>query len=366
MPDGGASLVVALGERTYPIHIRPELAGLGAAVAATLPRARRVAVVTNPVVGALYGAATQESLRAAGLEPVLLELPDGEAHKTVQTWAQLVEDLLDARIDRETPVLALGGGVTGDVVGFAAASVLRGVPLVQVPTTLLAMVDSSVGGKTAVNARRGKNLVGAFYQPALVYAPLETLQTLDAAEIRSGLGEVVKHGLLQDPALLELCEQQAAAILAREAGVLARLVAGCCRVKAAVVAQDERETGLRAILNLGHTVGHALEAVLGYGTMRHGECVALGLVAEARWAAQRGDCDAAVPARIVRALEGLGIAVSAPSWVTLMAMDAAAGADKKVVRGTLTTAILEDVGRVRLEQVPTTEIAAMMAQLVEC
>ncbi|MFT5685617.1 MAG: 3-dehydroquinate synthase [Myxococcota bacterium] len=355
-------LTVELGERAYPIHVVDEgLSGLGVAVAAQLPPGR-VAVVTNPVVGALYLEEAMESLAAAGFEPFSVMIPDGEANKTIATWHALVEDLLAARMTRSTPIIALGGGVTGDITGYAAASVLRGCPLVQVPTTLLSMVDSSVGGKTGVNSPRGKNLIGAFYQPRLVYAAMQTLTTLDIAEIRSGLGEVIKHGLLQDPELFTLCETRPDAILALDPDVMRTLVVGCCRVKADVVAADEREGGIRAILNLGHTVGHAIENALGYGEMRHGECVGIGMLAEARWAVEERGCDATVPIRLRACMERLQMPVRAPS-IEPEQLIAAARADKKLSRGTLTTAILETIGRVRLERIPSGEILSMLARL---
>ncbi len=353
---------VDLGGRAYPIYVvAAGLEGLGDAVAEALP-AGPIVVVTNPVVGALYLDACMASLRSAGFSPTSVEIPDGEAFKTVDTWHRLVLDLLGTGLRRSTPVVALGGGVTGDIAGFAAASALRGVPLVQVPTTLLSMVDSAVGGKTGVNVPAGKNLVGAFYQPRLVYAAMHTLRTLDPAEVRSGLGEVVKHGVLRDPVLFSLCEERAADARALDSDVIAEMVVRSCRVKAAVVAADERETGLRAVLNLGHTVGHAVENVLGYGTLRHGECVGLGLVAEARWAAQRGDCSAATADRIATTVRRLGLPL-APPPVDPAALIAAAGYDKKAARGMLTTAVVERIGAVRLERVAFTEVPKMLSQL---
>lgn len=352
-------------DRAYPIVLWDGgLERLGQTLLEIFP-AGRAFLVTNPVVGALYGDAAAQSLEAAGFSVITLQIPDGEAHKTVQTWMGLVEALLNAGIDRRTPVIALGGGVTGDIVGFAAATAMRGVPLVQVPTTLLAMVDSSVGGKTGVNSPRGKNLIGAFHQPSLVFAPLRTLQTLDDAELRCGLGEAIKHGVLDDVEIMRLCAANATEILNRDPSVLGELVERCCRVKASVVAQDEREAGVRALLNLGHTVGHAIERALGYGQMRHGECVALGLVAEARWAVARGDCDAKIVRDIVDVLDTLEMSTTPPKGLDVAALVAAAGADKKLSRGTLSTAILEKMGQARLERVPASEIPAMMAQLLE-
>ncbi|MFT4978903.1 MAG: 3-dehydroquinate synthase [Myxococcota bacterium] len=353
------------GGRDYPIVISAGgIEGLGAAFRER-SAATRACIVTNPVVGALYLDGAVESLAGVGCSTICLEIPDGESHKTIETWLALVESMLAAGVDRKTPVIALGGGVTGDVVGFAAASVMRGVPLFQVPTTLLAMVDSSVGGKTAVNSARGKNLIGAFYQPELVFAPLQTLQTLDVAELRCGLGEVIKHGLLEDVEIIRLCRDQVPEILGLDGAVMGELVERCCAVKAAVVVADERERGLRAVLNLGHTVGHAIEQALGYGAMRHGECVAIGLVAEARWAVARGDCAPGAVVELLAVIEGLGLSSRPPAGLDAAQLVAAAQADKKLSRGTLTTAILEEVGRARLERVPASEISAMMAQLLE-
>lgn len=353
------------GGRGYPIEISlGGLEGLGAAVL-EVAAGGRVFVVTNPVVGALYRDAAVQSLTAVGFSVTCLEIPDGERHKTLSTWTRLVEELLSAGIRRHSLVIALGGGVTGDIVGFAAASVLRGVPLVQVPTTLLAMVDSSVGGKTAVNGARGKNLIGAFYQPRMVFAPLRTLETLDDAELRCGLGEVVKHGILDDVSIIEACESQASRILSRSPQVIHDLVLRCCQVKAAVVAADEREQGVRAVLNLGHTVGHAIERALGFGTMRHGECVAIGLLAETRWAVDRGDCAASALPRLDALMCGLGLPNGVPDGLDSAALVEAASADKKLSHGTLVTGIVEDIGNVRLARVSFEEVPRMMAQLLE-
>jgi 3-dehydroquinate synthase len=353
-------LEVALGARSYPILVHPGgFEGLGAAVGEALGP-RRVVLVSNPTVERLHGAAARASLAAAGIAVDAVEVPDGEAEKTVESWARLVDALLELRVDRRTPLLALGGGVTGDLVGFAAATVLRGVPLVAVPTTLLAMVDSAVGGKTGVNARQGKNLVGAFHQPSLVYAAIASLSTLPPAELRCGLGEVVKHGILGDPSLFTLCEERAADVLAGDPALMVDLVVRNCRVKAAVVAADEREEGLRAVLNLGHTVGHAFETALGHGALRHGECVALGLVGEVAWAARGGRCSPQLPARLVRTLQGLGLPVQPPSLDPALVL-AAAGVDKKVAHGTLATAVVRDVGHVELERIPLSRLAELFA-----
>ncbi len=287
----GATVTVELGDRRYDVRLEQRWAGLGAALVEALPgqvRAGRCALVSNPVVEALYRAEVEAELAAAGWEVRYVGVPDGEANKTLEVWAGLVGGLIGAGVDRRTPVLALGGGVTGDMAGFAAATALRGVPLVQLPTTLLAMVDASVGGKTGVNVPEGKNLVGAFWQPSLVWAALGSLATLPAAEFRCGLGEVVKHAVISGEAALARCEELADRLRAREPEAVAEVVASSVREKARIVALDEREGGLRAILNLGHTLGHGLEAVAGYGRIAHGEAVVLGMIGVLRYARARG------------------------------------------------------------------------------
>ena len=341
-------LIVSLGARSYPILLG-ELDGLGAAVSARL-RPGRCAVVSDSNVAPRYGEAACASLRAAGFEPSLHAFPAGEANKNLDTWQALVEAVLSSGVDRATPLLALGGGVVGDMAGFAAATLLRGLPLVQVPTTLLAMVDSSVGGKTGVNASMGKNLVGAFHQPELVFAPMDTLASLPDAELRCGLGEVVKHALLADPTLFAWLESEGARLVAREEAALRHAVWRCCAIKAAIVARDERESGERALLNLGHTVGHAIEAVAGYGAWRHGEAVGLGLVIEARCAASLGLAPPWLPDRVAALLRSLGLPDAAPA-LGIAALRRAMAFDKKRTRGTLTVALPMDIGRAELHAV---------------
>jgi 3-dehydroquinate synthase len=326
--------------------------------------ARRAFVVTDTTVGPLYARAVVDALAGGDVVATVVEVAEGEARKDLDGWRALVEGLLAAGIDRKSVVLALGGGGVGDLAGFAAATVLRGVPLVQVPTSLLAMVDSSVGGQTGVNAAGGKNLVGAFHQPRLVYAALDTLRTLAARELRSGLGEVVKHGLIRDEELFAFLERRADVVLEGEPDALRELVERSIRVKAAVIAADEREQGLRTILNFGHTVGHALEAALGLGELSHGECVGMGMLAEARWAVDRGACAAGVVGRIRGLLERLGMRTSPPRFDP-KALEMAAGIDKKVAHGILATAVLERVGWARHEEIPGANetIARMLGSL---
>ena len=356
------ALTVPSSSGSYPIYLADSgFSGLGPALAAAGLGAQ-VVVVSNPVVGALYRGGVADAL-ADGRRIVLhAEIPDGEAHKTLETWGALVEDLLALGVDRGTAVLALGGGVTGDIAGFAAATALRGLPLVVLPTTLLAMVDSAVGGKTGVNCRAGKNGVGAFHAPSLVYAALDTLRTLPAAELRCGLGEVVKHGLIGDPGLLDLCRTEAGAILDGDPALLRALVARSCTVKAAVVGADEREAGDRMILNLGHTVGHALETALGFGALRHGEAVAIGLLAEARWAAARRACGPDVVSTIEAVIDALGLPDHPPP-IARAAVLAAAAFDKKRASGILRIPYIRSVGHAELLAIPASEIPGIFDHL---
>ncbi|MES2642552.1 MAG: 3-dehydroquinate synthase [Myxococcota bacterium] len=356
---------VAVAGAAYDVVVADTFAGLGAAMA-ELRAPGRCVVVTNPVVGPLHAAALEAELRGAGWLPERLDVPDGEAHKTLASWQGLVEGLLVARVDRHTPVLALGGGVTGDLVGFAAATVLRGLPLVQVPTTLLAMVDSSVGGKTGVNTPHGKNLVGAFHQPELVWAALDTLRTLPDAELRCGFGEVVKHVVIRGEEALAACEALAPALVRRDAVALARMVADSVRTKAEIVAEDPHEAGRRAILNLGHTLGHAVETVCGYGVVRHGEAVALGLLGMTRYAARQGWlADPGLPARLHALCLALGLPTVVPPGVDATALVAAVGFDKKRARGMVRLVVPSAPGRIDLRSLPVEEVPALVRALLE-
>lgn len=349
----------------YQVRLAAGLSGLGAALAELFP-VGRVVVVTNTVVGPLHAEAVERELRGAGWEPVRVTIPDGEERKDATTWLGLVEALLDARVDRRTPVVALGGGVTGDLVGFAAASTNRGLPFVQVPTTLLAMVDASVGGKTGFNTRHGKNLVGAFWQPRLVWAPLSTLETLPDEELRCGLGEVVKHAVIAGEEAFARCEALAPRLVARDPGALATVVADSVRTKAAVVEADPRESGLRATLNLGHTAGHAIEAVAGYGELRHGEAVAMGLVAIARFTRERGWLDqAGLPERLESLLRALQLPVAPPAGLGHDELLAAVGFDKKRARGKLTLAVPVAIGQVELRSLPIEEVGGLIGCLFD-
>jgi 3-dehydroquinate synthase len=306
------SLTIALGERSYSIVIGTEVFDQPATYAA-LPSAQTALIVSNTAVAPLYAARLTQALRGKYPKIHTVVLPDGEACKTWQTLNLIFDALLSNGCDRKTVLFALGGGVVGDMTGFAAASYMRGVPFVQVPTTLLAQVDSSVGGKTAINHPMGKNMIGAFYQPALVVCDLDTLKTLPAREMSAGLAEVIKYGPIADMAFMAWLEEHMQGLRAGDAQLLAYAVRRSCEIKAHVVGVDEREQGLRAILNFGHTFGHAIEAGMGYGAWLHGEAVGCGMVMAARMSKALGLVDEAFVARLQQLIERAGLPTVAPN-----------------------------------------------------
>ncbi|WP_018610632.1 3-dehydroquinate synthase [Uliginosibacterium gangwonense] len=334
---------VALAERAYPIHIGTGLLSQASLLTPFLKRPR-VAIVTNDVVAPLLLNSFAESLRAAGVAVTEIILPDGEAHKDWLTLNMIFDGLLTAHCDRSTTLVALGGGVIGDMTGFAAASYQRGVPFIQIPTTLLSQVDSSVGGKTAINHPLGKNMIGAFYQPRLVLADIDSLKTLPERELKAGLAEVIKYGLIRDPEFLVWLEAHMEALLAYDAEALAYAVERSCINKAEVVVADETEQGERATLNLGHTFGHAIETGLGYGVWLHGEAVATGTIMAAELSARLGMLTAADVARVRRIFERAGLPVvgaklGVERYLELMQHD------KKVADGKLRLILLQALGK---------------------
>jgi len=291
------TLSVALGERSYPIHVGAGLLDRAGLIVPFLAR-KKAAVVTNPTVAAFYLDRVAGVLAREGVEVVRIVVPDGEERKDWRTLNAIFDALLEQRCARDTTLIALGGGVIGDLAGFAAATYQRGVPFVQIPTTLLAQVDSSVGGKTAINHPLGKNMIGAFHQPQAVVADMQTLETLPERELRSGLAEVIKHGLIRDAAFFSWIEAHVDRLLARDPEALEHAVVRSIAIKAEIVGEDERERGLRALLNFGHTFGHAIETGLGYGAWLHGEAVAAGMVMAADLSRQLGYLSQADSARI--------------------------------------------------------------------
>jgi len=308
------SVPVALAERAYNIYIGGGITGQLGAFCRAAELKGVAAVITNPLVASLYLAAVKAALESAGYLVMVVEIPDGEEYKNSATLNQVYDRLISSGLDRGSFIVALGGGVVGDLAGFAAATFLRGIPFVQVPTTLLAQVDSSVGGKTGINHRLGKNLIGAFYQPALVVADLDTLDTLAEREFLCGVAETLKYGVVLDRELFAYLAASVEAVIAREKKTLEHIVAAACRIKAAVVASDERETGRRAVLNFGHTIGHAVETLLGYGVLKHGEAVAIGMVQAARLSCQRGHSTAAELAQVENLVRSFGLATELPSF----------------------------------------------------
>src|SRR5258708_7197427 len=334
---------VGLGDRGYPIYIGE---GLLARAELLLPHLsqRKVSVVTNTTVASLYLERCSSALRSSGVEIGRVVLPDGEEHKNWQTLNAIFDALLSNRCERKSTIIALGGGVVGDLAGFAAASYRRGVPFIQVPTTLLAQVDSSGGGKTAINHPLGKNMIGAFYQPRMVLADTALLDTLPARELSAGLAEVIKYGLIMDLPFLEWLEANMDQLKGRDPSALGYAVTRSCQNKAAVVAADERESGERALLNLGHTFGHAIEAGLGFGTWLHGEAVAAGTILAARLSERMGLLAAEDVVRRARLFRCAGLPVEAPSLGQDRYLDLM-GHDKKVENGRLRLVLLQSLGK---------------------
>jgi 3-dehydroquinate synthase len=306
------NLTIKLDTRSYDIRIGSGLIASAGSACKKVGLSGRAAIISNTTVAPLYAAQLTESLQQSGFETHLIKIPDGEEYKTLATLGTVYNALLEAGIDRHDFIIALGGGVVGDLAGFAAATWLRGIPFVQIPTTLLAQVDSSVGGKTGVDHSSGKNLIGAFYQPALVLADLDTLQTLSKRHYCAGLAEVVKYGMVLDANLFAKLEANTGQLLARDIKLLAEVVAICCNLKAKVVEQDERESGIRAILNYGHTLGHAFETLGNYRDFVHGEAVAIGMMFAAEISRKHGFADAADRDRLIALLQALQLPLTPP------------------------------------------------------
>ena len=342
-------LTVGLGERSYDIVLGRGLIDRAGALLAPVIRRKRAVIVTDAHIAPLYLARFAASLGAAGIAHEAIVLPPGEATKDFAHFAQLCEDILALGVERATPIVALGGGVIGDLAGFAAASLLRGLDLVQVPTTLLAQVDSSVGGKTAIDTRHGKNLVGAFHQPVLVLADIDTLATLPRRELLAGYAEVAKYGLIRDRGFFDWLEGEGAALVAGDAALRQRAVSVSCAAKAAIVAADERESGERALLNFGHTFGHALETAIGFGDkLLHGEAVALGMQLAFDLSARLGFCRPEAATRLRRHLAAIGLPTS-PAELAGGAFEATVllahmRKDKKVADGQITLILARDIG----------------------
>ena len=335
------SLKVNLGERSYPICIGDNLLDQHELLTQHIP-GNSALIVSNEVVAPLYMDRVEAALK--DFKYHTLVLPDGEEYKNLETLNTIYDALLSNRLDRNTTLIALGGGVIGDITGFAAASYQRGVHLIQIPTTLLSQVDSSVGGKTAVNHPLGKNMIGAFYQPKTVIADTQTLNTLDDRQLSAGIAEVIKYGLIRDLPFLEWLEDNMDKLLARDSQTLSHAIERSCQNKAEVVAADERESGQRALLNLGHTFGHAIETGMGYGRWLHGEAVGCGMVMAARMSEKLGWISAADVDRVTDLIEKAQLPVKAPGEMSVERFLELMAVDKKVSDGVLKLVLFKDIG----------------------
>jgi len=335
------TLTVDLGERSYPIYIGQALLGTPDLLTQHIG-SRQVMVVSNETIAPLYLQAVLD--RLADFTTATVILPDGEQYKTLDTLNMIFSALLEHRFNRDCTLVALGGGVVGDITGFAAASYQRGVPFLQIPTTLLAQVDSSVGGKTGVNHPQGKNMIGAFHQPHCVLIDTNTLDTLDDRQLAAGLAEVIKYGLIHDVGFFGWLETNMEALKARDKQALEYAIERSCAIKAAMVAADERESGVRALLNLGHTFGHAIETGTGYGTWLHGEAVAAGMLMAADLSARHGWLPADAVARTARLLQQAGLPTAPPEEISEAQFMQLMAVDKKVVGGNLRLVLLKSLG----------------------
>ena len=342
------TLTVDIKDQPYPIHIGAGLLDRADLITPHLAQ-KRVAIVTNTTVGTLYSARLRAALAASGVESFEIVLPDGEIHKNWQTLNQIFDQLIEKRCERKTTLIALGGGVVGDMTGFAAATYQRGVPYIQIPTTLLAQVDSAVGGKTAINHPQGKNMIGAFYQPKLVLADTQTLDTLSNREFSAGMAEVIKYGLIRDLPFFEWLETNVDKVMLREPEALVEVIYESCRNKSEVVTQDEREEGIRAILNFGHTFGHAIETATGYTEWLHGEAVSMGMYLAISASQKLGFLRNADLTRAKTLLNAANlptkpVELGAERYISLMSHD------KKVSSGTITLILLKMLGQAYCEK----------------
>ena len=361
-PHGSASVLrVDLGERSYQVHVGAGLLARAGDLIARATASSRVFIITNPIVDRLHGDNLRRGLIGASTETILV--PAGERQKSLRRAALLYDRLLESGADRHSVIVAFGGGVIGDLAGFVAATYMRGVPYVQAPSTLLAQVDASVGGKVAVDHPRAKNLIGAFYQPCVVIADADVLQTLPAREYRSGMAEVIKHAAIADAELFEWLRLNANAVAAREPAAVAYMVQRNCEIKANVVRQDERESGMRAVLNFGHTVGHALEALGGYRAFRHGEAVAVGMVAAARVSVATGRLSSGEADEIERLLELYRLPRRIPGFSVAQILTAMR-ADKKAATGAPRFVLPLALGRAEFgAEAPEDAVARVLADL---
>ncbi len=341
---------VELAERSYDIAIGSNiLEGIGDNLK-SFGLSPKIVIVSNPIVFQLYGEHVSNSVKKAGFDLLIVTIPDGEGYKDLLWVQHIYDELLRHRLDRLSALIALGGGVTGDITGFAASTYMRGISYIQIPTTLLAQVDSSVGGKTGVNHKRGKNMIGTFWQPRLVWIDVETLKTLPERELLAGIAEVIKYGVIQDKELFDFLEVNRDKILNLDKDALTHIIKRSCEIKAEVVSKDEREAGLRAILNYGHTIGHAIETATEYRKYLHGEAVAIGMCAEARLSQMLNFIDRDQVLRIKDLVDSYGLPAEVPADIDLNSIFSSMQLDKKAVAGELKFILPEKIGSVRIHK----------------
>ncbi len=341
---------VRLGDRTYSILIGSGIFDKTGSTLSKVAKSKRVAIISNRKVDKLFGGICRNSLEKSGFNVSTLALPDGERFKNLAQIEKIYKFLVKENFDRSDTIVALGGGVVGDMAGFAAATYMRGITFVQAPTTLLAQVDSSVGGKTGVDFPGGKNLIGAFYQPATVIADISALQTLPEREFRCGMAEVIKYGIIKDRNLFSFLEKNVGIIRKRKVSPLKKIVAASCRIKADVVERDEREAGVRALLNYGHTFGHAIETALGFQKLKHGEAVAIGMVQAARFSCRVGLASDATVKKISNLIKAYGLPVSMPASLTPQEVVAGMKHDKKIICGRIRFVLIKNIGDSVIEE----------------
>jgi 3-dehydroquinate synthase len=355
------TVTVELGQRSYTILIQEQLLDNAGSCILNVHTPCTAAIITNPTIAPLYSSRLKSTRENSGFKTNIIELPDGEQHKNLAQMQHVYSAVLAAALDRNSLLIALGGGVIGDITGFAAATYMRGVPFIQIPTTLLAQVDSSIGGKTGVNLVEGKNLVGAFHQPLMVIIDPNVLKTLPARELKSGFAEVIKSAIIHDAFFFKFLENHASDVAGTDINVLLSVITTCCRIKAAITSQDETETGIRALLNFGHTIGHAIENLTGYGTYTHGEAVAIGMSTIARLSWKMSFCSKSDSDRIFSLLTNAGLPTALPFFPVDAYVDAILK-DKKKISKAIKMVFLKKIGSVFLRPITANEMHELLSK----
>ena len=353
------TITVDLGQRSYSIFIEEQLLDKAGSSVDSLLGSRNTAIITNTTIAPLYADRLAATLKASGFKTSIIKMPDGEQFKTLERIQHIYSNILAAGLDRQSLLIALGGGVIGDMTGFAAATFMRGIDFIQIPTTLLAQVDSSIGGKTGVNLTEGKNLVGAFHQPRMVLIDPQVLSSLDVRELQSGTAEVIKTAIIHDASFFEYLEKNTWKIAGIDMTVLQHIITSCCRIKATITSKDETEQGIRAFLNFGHTIGHAIETLTLYAAYTHGEAVAIGMATIAQLSSKMGFCRKADADRIVALLQLAGLPTTLPLFSTTDYVSAILK-DKKKTTDTIKMVFLKKIGEVFLKEVTAQQLCELM------